>query len=301
VAKGEDADDMVKDPKGSNEATWVPSGLKVRASAPRVEGQASGDPNAADRPSPQSAPTRPPSKAPAFSPMPILTLVTLICLAILYMLGSWQWDKFVQKSNAPATNAVLAPTSVPAALETSAPEYRPVIVDGIIDPRTIKILAVQDGVRGYRLFSPVLLEAGGIFVDRGFVDETNLSKVTPLSGQVSITGVLRSGARANAYTPDNEPASDVWYWPELKAMADIMMMRATNEQFYVAQSQVDPLGTGTPIANPYADPRGAAQIPPERHLGYAATWWGFGIALIGVYIGMHVRTGRLRFSRSPLS
>jgi surfeit locus 1 family protein len=150
------------------------------------------------------------------------------------------------------------------------------------------------------LFSPVLLEAGGIFVERGFVREEDVSRVVTPAGQVSITGVLRAGVRGNAYTPDNEPSSDVWYWPDLKVMADTMMMRATNEQYYVAQSQVDPLATGTPSPNPYSDRKGAAQIPAERHLGYAATWWGFGIALVGVYIGMHVRAGRLRFGRTPL-
>lgn len=307
---------MAKDPSHKDTSPWVPVGLKVRAGPALQPSQQSeavsqmqmrppvSDAKQTSTQTPSQRPAQKPApkvgKAAGFEPMPILTLVTLLCLGILLWLGSWQWEKFVEKSSPEATQvAALEPTSVTAALEVSEPEYRPVIVDGIMDSRTIKVIAVQDAVRGYRLFSPVLLEAGGIFVDRGFVSEENLARVPQVSGQVSITGVLRTGAKANAYTPDNEPASDVWYWPDLKTMADTLVIQSTSEQFYVAQAQVDPMGTGSSTLNPYGDRKGANQIPPERHLGYAATWWGFGIALLGVYIGMHMRAGRLRFKRQP--
>ena len=234
---------------------------------------------------------------PGFRPMPILTLLSLICLGILLSLGQWQWNKYVLKSKAPADIASIEPSSVSAALEAPNPEYLPVIVDGLIDPRTIKISVVQQGMRGYRLFSPVVLEAGGIFVDRGFVSEDDIQRATPPSGQVHLTGVLRKGAKANRYTPDNDPSSDVWYWPDLTAMADMLVIQTNSAQYYVALTQVDPLGTGQPIINPYSDKGGANQVSAGTHLGYALQWWGFGLALIGVYIGLHVRAGRLRIRR----
>jgi surfeit locus 1 family protein len=167
-----------------------------------------------------------------------------------------------------------------------------------MDSRTIKINAVQDSVRGYRLFSPVVMDVGSIFVDRGFVSETDVSRVPPVVGQVRVNGVLRVGAKANAYTPGNEPVRDVWYWPDIMAMSDTLMIQPISDHYYVAIAQVDPMATGSLTPNPYADSKGANQIPPERHLGYALTWWGFGLALLGVYIGMHVRAGRLRFKRT---
>lgn len=317
---------MAKGQTGTEVASWVPAGLKVRGDAPAPASRQEGandsepfvspaltfpvrpssepvavivDPAVEPTPPPVNAPRQNPSgRGPGFEPMPILTLLTAICLAILCLLGSWQWDKFVAKSNAPALVVASEPSSVPVALEASNPEYSAVVVEGLIDSRTIKINAVQDSVRGYRLFSPVIMEVGSVFVDRGFVAETDLSLVPKVEGQVRLTGVLRVGAKANAYTPDNEPLRDVWYWPDLKAMNDALMIASTADKYYVALRQVDPLATGTPAANPYADSKGANQIPPERHLGYALTWWGFGLALLGVYIGMHVRTGRLRFRRT---
>jgi surfeit locus 1 family protein len=305
--------------QGQNEnelASFLPKGLKVRGGAPEAPLEV---PSAIAE---QSAfPAKPLSenepfverrKAPlpsvqeakgGFRPMPILTIVTLICLGVLWMLGSWQWDKFVLKSAAPSQTTTILPatSTVASALEAPNPEYRPVVVDGLIDSRIIKISTVQNAVRGYRIFSPVVLEAGGIFVDRGFVAEDQLNRIVVLSGQVNLEGVLRVGARPNAYTPDNDPASDVWYWPDLPAMALSLgiasMGQAAGPGYYVSLTKVDPLGTGDIVINPYADSKGANQIPADRHLGYALTWWGFGLALIGVYIGMHVRAGRLRFGR----
>jgi surfeit locus 1 family protein len=246
---------------------------------------------------PGTPPQTPPIKR-GFRPMPILTVLTLICLCILGALGQWQWNKYVLKTNAPAEVVAIEPSSVAAALENPSPEYRPVTVDGLIDPRTIKISVVQEGVRGYRLFSPVVLEAGGIFVDRGFVSEEDINKAPQQSGQVSLAGVLRKGAKANRYTPDNDPAADTWYWPDLTAMADMLVIQTLSADYYVALSEVDPLQTGQLKKNPYADRGGANQVKAETHLGYALQWWGFGLALIGVYIGLHVRAGRLRFRAS---
>ena len=320
---------MAKDETGSEPTIWVPTGLKVRKSAssndpvahpsvvsvsildtlPRLKPEDSADMTAASTPllpnnsidttSPLPPVADPPALAePGFKPMPILTLLSLICLGVLLWLGHWQWEKFVITSKAPTATTILAPSSVAAALEAPNPEYRPVIVDGLSDPRTIKISVVQGGIRGYRMFSPVVLEAGGIFVDRGFVGEDDLARATSPTGEVRLSGVLRKGAKPNRYTPDNDPATDVWYWPDLTTMADTLVIQTMSAQYYVALTNVDPLNTGTSIKNPYADSKGANQLPPERYLGYALTWWGFGLALIGVYIGMHVRTGRLRLRRA---
>jgi surfeit locus 1 family protein len=314
---------MAKSQTGTNTGSWVPAGLKVRGAAPVMEANPANDVPAvspalsfppcpandpiayivdpAPEPSlplPPSPDQKPRGRDPGFEPMLILTLVAAFCLAILIWLGSWQWEKFLLKSNAPKETATIEAASVAVALEASTPEYRPVVVEGLMDPRTIKINAVQDAARGYRLFSPVVMDVGTVFVDRGFVNETDLSRVPPAVGQVRLTGVLRAGAKANAYTPGNEPVRDVWYWPELKAMSDALMIQSTSDNYYVALKEVDPMGTGSLTPNPYADSKGANQIPPERHLGYALTWWGFGLALLGVYIGMHVRAGRLRFKRT---
>jgi surfeit locus 1 family protein len=305
---------MTKPPLVETPEGWVPSGLKVRGKASGKQTRASTSAQPVMAPAPPAEPVPEPVPEPApeadapkaaveskvsFRPMPVLTVLSIICLGILYMLGDWQWTKYVEKSRAPALSAATAPVSVAAALQSSQPEYRPVELTGLVDPRSVNVRALRDGISGYRIFTPVVLEDGWIFVDRGFVAEADANKVPVLSGQISYRGVLRKGAKANSFTPDNDPILKDWYWPDLPAMGASLKLTGGSPAYYVALNLVDPLATGQTQINPWADSKGANQIPPERHLGYALTWWGFGFALIGVYTGLHIRTGRLRFGRSP--
>ncbi|MEN9855952.1 MAG: hypothetical protein RLZZ157_1078 [Pseudomonadota bacterium] len=298
--------------KGQDDPTdlpFVPAGLVVRGVTPSDTPKPDKEPQSsppdqtafdlANRPLdeggfPAWAMGAPPRRGFAFRPMPVLTLLSALCLALLLWLGQWQWEKFKLKSQPALPTVTQAPVPVSAALEAPNPEYRRVIVDGLADKRTLMIGAVQDDARGFRIFTPIILEAGVVFVDRGFVEESALARVSDLPTQVSLVGVLRKGAKANAYTPDNVPAQNQWYWPDIAAMTQILGLQGgPSGDYYVALSQVDPLKTGTLTDNPYANVHGANPIPAERHLGYALTWWGFGVALLGVYIGLHVRTGRL--------
>ncbi|OYU76204.1 MAG: hypothetical protein CFE32_11220 [Alphaproteobacteria bacterium PA3] len=300
---------MTKPPLVETPEGWVPAGLKVRGKASGKQAPASTSAQPAMAPARPSEPMPEPvpeADAPkavvgskfSFRPMPVLTVLSIICLGILYMLGDWQWTKYVEKSRAPAISAATAPVSVAAALQSSQPEYRPVDLTGLVDPRSVNVRALRDGISGYRIFTPVVLEDGWIFVDRGFVAEADANKVPVLSGQISYRGVLRKGSKANSFTPDNNPILKDWYWPDLPAMGASLKLTGGSPAYYVALNLVDPLATGQTQINPWADSKGANQIPPERHLGYALTWWGFGFALIGVYTGLHIRTGRLRFGRS---
>ena len=47
--------------------------------------------------------------------------------------------------------------------------------------------------------------------------------------------------------------------------------------------------------NPYAYSKPMDPLPPERHFGYALTWWGIALGLIGVYVALHRARGRLTF------
>ena len=301
---------MTKPPLVETPEGWVPAGLKVRGKASGTQTPASTSappemvPEPPAEPAQEAAPEANPTKAASdsqasFRHMPVLTILSIICLGILYMLGDWQWAKYVEKSRAPAISAATAPVSVAAALQSSQPEYRPVELTGLVGPRSVNVRALRDGISGYRIFTPVVLEDGWIFVDRGFVAEADADKVPALSGQISYRGVLRKGAKANSFTPDNDPILKDWYWPDLPAMGASLRLTGGSPAYYVALNLVDPLATGQTQINPWADSKGANQVPPLRHWGYALTWWGFGFALIGVYTGLHIRTGRLRFGRSP--
>jgi surfeit locus 1 family protein len=280
---------------------WHPPGLKVRQTA---GGEVATDrPRAPQSPLPDAATTTRSPEGPArgfsFRPLPILTVLTALSLAVLLMLGQWQWAKFVEKSGAPppGSAAALAPMPVLQALQGPARDFQPVTADGLMDGRTVPIYAVSDGVRGARLFSPLVMEAGVIFVDRGFVPETSVRDAPPVLGPVQVRGVLRVAAPANRMTPPNDPASGAWYWPDTKALGVLIDDTQVVQGRYLAMALVDPLKTGRLSPNAWADPKGANQVTADRHLGYALTWWGFAVALIGVYVGFHARAGRLRFGK----
>jgi surfeit locus 1 family protein len=230
--------------------------------------------------------------------MPIMTVLTALSLALLLMLGNWQWARYQAKVDLPPPGQEAAPLPVAVALEGSARDFAPVVAEGVMDGRTLPIYAVQDGVRGVRLFSPLVTEAGVIFVDRGFVPEAQANTAPAVMGTVQVRGVLRVAARANRFTPDNNLAVPAWYWPDTAAMATFIDAPDTVQGHYIAMTMVDPLKTGRLAVNPWADGKGASQVTPERHFGYALTWWGLAGALVGVYAAFHMRAGRLRFSRS---
>ena len=233
-----------------------------------------------------------------FRPLPLLTLFAIPSLILLLVLGQWQWQRFVTKKDPAPTPLVqvLDGGSLPADLAPDA-DFVPVKVSGFWAPGTIRVYAVEDGVRGARWFSALVTDGGLLMVDRGFAPDG--VAVSDDDGAATVTGMLRLGARPNRYTPDNDPANSVWYWPDVPALLASQQWEAgaVSSTQYLAVSTSDLAATGRPRPNPFAQPGGANLIPAERHLGYALTWWGLAVALIGVYLAFHARQGRLGFSR----
>jgi len=57
-------------------------------------------------------------------------------------------------------------------------------------------------------------------------------------------------------------------------------------------------GIASLVENPYAEFYQGDTLPPQRHFGYAITWWGLAIALGVIYAVFHHSQGRLRFRKS---
>jgi len=51
--------------------------------------------------------------------------------------------------------------------------------------------------------------------------------------------------------------------------------------------------------NPYGAPTPVDPLPPERHFGYALTWWGLAAALFVIYWVFHASRGRLSLRGKP--
>jgi surfeit locus 1 family protein len=113
-----------------------------------------------------------------------------------------------------------------------------------------------------------------------------------IQGLVEVRGLIRTAGRPGLFTPSNDARGNLWYWPDASAMslqafgdADIKTMP------FRLDADREPLPPG-------GLPRGGVTrlALPNRHLEYALTWYGLGLALIGVYIAYVI--GRLGFSSS---
>jgi surfeit locus 1 family protein len=224
-----------------------------------------------------------------------LTVVTLISLAILMALGSWQLQRLAWKRELLAHIAALQ--SAPArpidqVLTTDAGlDFARVtaVCPGLATAPYVKLYSLVDGKIGVRLISACALATGpygSILVDRGFLAETVIQRPRQTLGMVptAVTGVLRQPDKANFVTP--VPQNDQYYSRDVPAMAKALKAERPAPLMLFAETSTNPELKGLqPIAVP-------AEIS-NRHLEYALTWFGLAAALLGVYVAVLVRGRRV--------
>jgi surfeit locus 1 family protein len=218
-----------------------------------------------------------------FKPLPVLTLLTLASLCLLIVLGQWQWRRFDEKraaQAAPAQAALLGP--IREAREGA-----------------VFLYAVWEGrpgwrvLRGVRVGEPPTLET--VLVDTGFIAGVNppdaAAHAMPppnLAPGLSLPGFWGAPGTGGAFTPAPDLSLRSFYAFDRAAMAQALNLGPTRPDVFLADYRG---ASGGAIPNPFAG--SADSLPPERHLGYAVTWWGLALSLIAVYLGFHVRVGRL--------
>lgn len=210
-------------------------------------------------------------------PLPVLSVLSALALALLIALGAWQWSRFEQRRllrEAPADVVTLAPF-------TPLSEGRQLV------------FAARDGQPGWRIFEPVRYGERTVFVDVGHVpgasvpDWRVIAPSKALAGARAVSGVAVR-PRAGRFSTRGDPGRRIWYAVDLAAMAAAASLTDV-EPYYVAMPYIGATGASEP--NPFIAARAA--LPAERHFGYALTWWGLAAALVGVYLAFHARQGRL--------
>lgn len=209
-----------------------------------------------------------------FRPLPILSLFSVAAFALLILLGVWQWARFEGKRAAAAAE----PPGVTIMVTRAYPE------------RTHYVFGAWEGRGGWRAFVPVETAEGVVFVDAGFAPGVAPPAVpprTPAPGP--LTGVRAQPSPPGPFANPPDLARRAWYHPDLAAMGRAAGFDAVGP-WHLALPYED--RTGAPAPNPFLP--GADPLPPERHFGYALTWWGLAAALLVMYVLFHVRVGRLR-------
>lgn len=227
----------------------------------------------------------------------LLTLFTVVGMAILLSLGTWQVHRLAWKEALIArvdarVHAAPEPLPAPAdwpGLQPEAIEYRPVTLTGTFDhAREIHVFIAlgepkgRYGGQGRFVLTPLTLADGHVvFVNRGFVPADRIDPATRADGQVTgpvtVTGLMRPSEPRSWLAPADDPRRNIWFVRDPKVMAAAVGLDpATVAPFTVDERAGE---------SPGGLPQGGETIVafPNSHLGYAITWYGLAAALAAVY------------------
>lgn len=221
-------------------------------------------------------------------------LLVLITVAILVGLGSWQIQRLGWKERllariaalraAPAEPLEVVLRRLPDHLDAEFVRVQAACPD-LEHLATVRLYALQDGQVGYRLIAACPVDAPPyrtILVDRGFIPrEVVDAPTTPRDLAQPIIGILRKPDPGNLFTPKDRPAANDWYRRDPAAMARALHAPYPAPLFLMLEGPA-PRGPGP-------QPSALPSDIPNRHLGYALTWYGLALALAAGYIATLVR------------
>lgn len=224
--------------------------------------------------------------------------LVLLALVILLSLGTWQVRRLYWKEallSEIETRIHAAPVELGEIEKIAASggdiEYRTVRLSGTFDhARERHFFATHLGQTGYYVYTPLKLDDGrDIFVNRGFIPyemkDAGKREQGQVPGRVTLQGLARAqlAAKPSMMLPDNDVAKNIFYWKDLRVMAESTgIARASLVPFFVDAD-------ATP--NPGGFPVGGVTIIdlPNNHLQYAITWYGLAAALVFVVGFAYVR------------
>ncbi len=92
---------------------------------------------------------------------------------------------------------------------------------------------------------------------------------------MTVVGLVTPGAGRNAFTPDNDPATNFWLSVDYPAMRAVV---GRDLQSVVIDADATPNPGGFPIG-------GQTRLDiPNDHLQYAITWYLLALTLVVVYV-----------------
>ena len=237
-----------------------------------------------------------------FRPFLWLTIVALPTLLVLIGLGSWQLQRLQWKNElitsfeSRAASAAIAVPGANAWLDDV--EFRRLSLEGVFqhDQEVFLTGRTYEGNAGFHVVTPFELGDGRIIlINRGWVSEhyrdpakRTFSQITGIS---AVAGILRRPGVKGYFVPENEPDNGFWFTLLPSQINNHLGFGAAAiDEFYVDAIRTSDVVTLPIAAKTKLNLRNA-------HLSYALTWYGIGLALIGVYVAFHYQAGRLRLGR----
>jgi surfeit locus 1 family protein len=234
-----------------------------------------------------------------FRPLPFLTAATVVALAILIGLGTWQLQRRAEKHallDQIGSRDGMPPAPIDILLATGDyAAFRHAIASGAFDhgKETYVYAPRSDGGPtrlGKKVITPFRLVTGEtILVDRGWVpmEWPDVEKsVKDPEGEVVIEGTLRPPSRPATFTPPADNAHRLFYIRDSTAIAAFAGVTVKSKLILeLTKRDGDP------------EPLLAEVNIPDNHLNYAITWFSLAVVLLVIYLRYHYVRGRLRIGR----
>lgn len=241
-----------------------------------------------------------------FAPNGRLTLAALPVLAGLCALGSWQVQRYGETTAAieryhvkhdvlPAVTSLAEAAHDPKRLETL--NFRRADLQGTLEPEHVQLLTARYVLakRGFGVLAPLRVTAGPfarILVHLGWVPEERLgeyldqlkkSPPTHLAGRLQVA----PDNAAQDQPVGRSTGHAIWLRPEPAALAtriaglDPQLMlqagqQASGKEIDIAQIPVQ--GYVHPV-----------RMTPQKHVEYAATWFGLAATLVAVWVSLSLK------------
>jgi surfeit locus 1 family protein len=208
-------------------------------------------------------------------PLLIAALAALPMLGLLLFLGTWQVQRLGWKNDLIAR--IAASEALPAEPLRDPPAMlAKVRATGRFDHAREAFLGleVRGPVLGARLVTPLLREgAAPLLVDRGWVPLERSAPVARPEGEVTLEGWVHPGDRPNAFSARDDAPARRFYTFDPPAIGAALGLPQVAPYALVA------LGAGGGLP----DPARSLPRPTNNHLGYAITWYGLALSLLGVF------------------
>jgi surfeit locus 1 family protein len=226
-----------------------------------------------------------------YRPLIVPAILTLAALGVLIGLGNWQLERLawkealIERIEARANGEAVSLTLAKEAWEADGDVeyYRVLLIGRFLHAHERHIYGIVDGSAGWRIITPLETVRGDIvLVDRGIVPEPLKEPAQrpegQIAGTVELVGIARAPGAPSAFTPDNQPAANRWFWRDVDGMiASLPEELRPRVLPFMAEAEMMDVPGGWP--------RGGATFLdlPNRHLEYALTWFGLALALLGVF------------------
>lgn len=218
----------------------------------------------------------------------VATLVTFVCVVIMFALGNWQLQRAEQKSERLVALEIAAKTAqvdLPKVLYRNINEMldMPVNFEGVADASRYFLLdnKIYKSRVGYQVLVPIQTDSGAVVANFGWVAATNSRNILP-DIQINNKNARYAGMISLPLnnTMVTETALIDGHWPKVLQQTDLSVI-----QQHLGQAVLPFVVLLNPEENSSFERNWQPVVmAPEKHMAYAVQWFLLGLAAIAVFV-----------------